>query len=492
MGCAFRYLLVCGLAAVPLMARAQLPTEGRTSYSKDDRIRIPFELRSGGSASSVRLYYTIDGGAWQEYETAKAGQKREFVFKVEREGTYGFATMTTFNDGTTDPSSRDRLTEQRRVVIDRTPPKVTSLRPVIAADGSPGIEWDVSDENMDTRNGIRLEFRWPDMGRFEPIDKGVPFAPRDHRQWQMKPNDRMQVRIVALDKAGNKTESDPVWVSAKDGEKGGDPIRDPLPTNRLTTDPKDLRENPAGSPAPGLRTLQPSVHYVKEKSITLNFNARVGQSGLTHAYLYAADDKLDWLKAKEEGPKPAPPVASPDAVRTIPLSFVYEAQKDGTYNFIIIAENHRGPSRRIPVKGTLGDIQVVVDTKAPDVEIISTKVSPNGDRGAVVDIRWKASDINIAPVPVMLEYRPADKQEWKGITADWTDNTGQHTWTAPTGESHEFHIRVRCRDRAGNIGEKMTDKPVNVDLAVPQVDYQDVVPGGSGISVGPGPGGPKR
>lgn len=478
-----RCMVLAMLGMLPTWAQAQLPSEGRTSFSREDRIRIPFELKSGGSAASVRLFYSLDGSAWKEFETAKAGQRREFIFRAEREGVYGFATMTTFTDGSTDPVSKDRLTEQRRVVIDRTPPKVNSLRSVLAPDGSPGIEWDVTDDNMDTRAGIKLEFRWPDMGRFEPIDKGVPFAPRDQRQWQMKPNDRMQVRVVATDKAGNKTESDPVWVSPKDGARGGDGIRDPLPPGRLLNDNPRPVDTPANAGNPGLRTTQPNVIYVKTKSLTLNYNARVGQSGLLASRLYAADDKLDWTIAKEDGAKPAPPVASPDTPRIIPLKFEYAAPADGTYNFIIVAENHRGPNRRPPVKGSTGDIQVVVDTKPPVVEIISTKVSPNGDRGAVVDIRWKATDINIEPVPIMLEYRAADKQEWKAITADWIDNTGQHTWTAPTGESHEFHIRVRARDRAGNMGDKVTEKPVNVDLAVPQVDYSDVVPGVSGIGV---------
>lgn len=484
MGSAFRYLLVCGLAALPLAARAQINSEGRTSYSREDRIRIPFELKAGGSALSVRLYYNYEGGAWTEYETAKAGQKREFVFKAEREGTYGFATMTSFSDGTTDPSSKDRLSEQRRVVIDRTPPKVSSLRSMIAPDGSPGVEWDVNDENMDTRNGIRLEFRWPEMTRFEPIDKGVPFAPRDHRQWQMKPDTRMQIRIVAYDKAGNKTESDPVWVSHKDGERGLDGVRDPIPSGRLTTDSTREAKDTI-SPVAGVRTLQPTVHYVKDKSITLNSNVRVGASGLTRAYFYVADEKLEWVKGPQEvGPLPAPPVASPDTARIIPLNFVHKTDKDGVYNFIIVAESHRGPSRRLPVKGTAGDVQVVVDTKKPDVEIISTKVSPNGDRGAVVDIRWKAMDINIAPAPIMIEYKAVGKEEWKAITPDWIENSGQHTWTAPNGESFEFIIRVRCRDRAGNEGEKATDKPVNIDLSVPSVEYGDVVPGVSPIGVG--------
>ena len=355
MGSAFRYLLVCGLAVLPLTARAQLPSEGKTSYSRDERIRIPFELKAGGSALSVRLYYNFDGSAWKEFETAKAGQKREFIFKADQEGTYGFATMTSFNDGTTDPVSKDRLSEQRRIVIDRTPPKINSLRSMIAADGSPGIEWDVSDENMDTRTGIKLEFRWPDMTRYEPIDKGVPFAPRDHRQWQMKTNDRMQVRLVASDKAGNKTVSDPVWVSTKDGEKGIDGVRDPLPTRLAADNSREGKDT--ASPAAGLRTLQPTVHYVKDKQITLNYNVRVGQSGLTGAFLYVADEKLEWTKGpKDEGAKPAPPVAAPDAARVIPLNFVYDAPKDGVYNFIIVAQNHRGPSRRLPMKGTTGGV----------------------------------------------------------------------------------------------------------------------------------------
>ena len=125
----------------------------------------------------------------------------------------------------------------------------------------------------------------------------------------------------------------------------------------------------------------------------------------------------------------------------------------------------------------------MVDTTKPTVEIVSTKVSSNGDRGAVVDIRWKASDANIAPMPIKLEYqtvqtdRPGEPGEWKAITPDWIDNTGQYTWAAPTGENYLFNIRVTCKDRAGNEANVTTVKPVNVDLTVPGVDGVDVAPG---------------
>jgi hypothetical protein len=478
-------LVLLAVSAVPLWA--QLPADGRTSYSRNDRIRIPFELRSGGPATKVVLYYSFDGGAWQEKDSAKPGQKREFIFQADREGPYSFATMTYFNDGTTDPPRKDQLTEQRRVVIDKTPPKILSFQSSVSADGAPGVEWDVSDDYMDPK-GIKLEFQWPEMSRFEQIDKNVPFGPRDSRHWQMKPTDRMQVRLTAIDRAGNKTVSDPIWISGKDGTgavastpKGGGsvaPIKD---------------KDPELTPAAGTRAAQPTLHYVNTKSIAINVNATTGPSGLTKATLWMADDKLVWKPVKEVGPKPAPP-SNGDKERKIPLNFVYEAENDGVYNFVIIVESHRGPNKRNPKTGESGDVQVVVDTTKPDVQFVGTpRVTSNGDRGAVVDIRWKATDANIAQQPIMLEYQAAGDQAWKSITPNWVDNTGQFTWAAPTGEHYEFLIRVRCRDRAGNEASSQTVKPVNIDLTVPGVDGVDVAPGsgrgGAGAgALGPAPG----
>jgi len=476
------------LFATALPALAQLPADGRTSYARDDRIRIPFELRSGGPATKVILYFSYDGGAWQEHDSARPGQKREFLFRADRDGPYSFATMTHFSDGTSDPARKDQLTEQRRVVIDKTPPKVLSMRPSLSADGAPGVEWDVSDDNMDPK-GIKLEFKWPEMSRYEVIDRNVPFGPRDSRHWQLKTNDRMQVRIVATDRAGNRTESDSVFVSGKDAEKSGDFVPKTPPLNGASSSREtDVR------PAAGSKVAQPSLHYINTKKVSLKVNATVGPSGLTKSYLYAADDKLVWVKSKENGPQAAPETTAPDKPRVVPVDFEYEAKEDGLFNFIIIMVSHAGPSGRVPKTGDPGQIQVMVDTTKPVVEIISTRVATNGDRGAVVDIRWKATDANIAPVPIKLEYqairrnRPGDVAEWKAITPDWIDNTGQHTWSAPTGEAYEFLIRVTCKDRAGNENKFETVKPINTDLTVPGVEGVDVAPGRGGPGGGPGAG----
>jgi hypothetical protein len=493
-------------AAAPLAA--QLPADGQTSYARDARIRIPFELRTGGKATKVSLYVSYDSGPWQEYDSARQGQKKEFIFTADRDGPYAFSTMTYFSDGTTDPASKDQLVEQRRVVIDKTPPRILAFRAVTAADGAPGVEWEATDDHPDPR-GIKLEFRWDGTGRFEPIDRGVPFQLRDSRHWQVKPADRMQVRLVVTDRAGNKADSDPVWVSGRDVDRGDPVPRGPSAASGTATG--TLRDADV-APAGGRRSANPAtLHYVNNNAVALNINAEVGPSGLTKAILWWADEKLDWTKWKQEvGPKQAvEDPNNPDRTRKIPVNFVFDAPKDGTYSFIIIVENHRGQNRPNPKKGDAGDVQVVIDTTPPVVELLSTpRVSPNGDRAATVDIRWKASDANIAPMPIKLEYRPArdGHAAWKAITPDWINNDGQFNWTAPNGEGYEFHIRVVCKDRAGNEAKDGTDrmnKPVNVDLAVPKVEWSDVVPGKGGgagagfptdipmIKVGPAPPGSK-
>jgi hypothetical protein len=476
-----RLALPLVLLAVAVAVAEPLPSDGRTSYSRNPEISIPFDLRSNDRATKITLFYNFDGGPWKEYDSAGPGGKQRFVFRFEREGPYGFATVTEFRDGTTD-TTREHLVEQKRVVYDRTPPRIVSVRPVTDANGNAGIEWDVTDDNLD-RRGIRLEFRWDGQGRFEPIDRNVPFNARDSRFWKLKPRERMEVKVIATDLAGNKAESQGVMVGSG---TGGD---DPTPTRTTGNGSGPVRDS-AVSPVAG---TQPSLHYLKTKTVKLSVNATVGPSGLEGATLWWADDKLNWQKCKDEkGKMLAPEVIGPDAVRKLPVDFVFEAPTDELYNFVIVVKNHRNSSRRDPKPGETGDFQVMVDTIPPEVNIISTLVSKNGERGALVDIRWKASDKNIAPLPIKLEYAAVkagavvEAGAWKAIAPDWIDNTGQYTWTVPTGESHLFKIRVTCKDRAGNEKAVETPAPVNTDLSVPSVDAPDVKPGVTDVKIGPG------
>src|SRR5262249_28507276 len=197
-------------------------------------------------------------------------------------GTYSFATMTHFSDGRTDPPRKEQLTEQKTVVFDKTPPQVVSLRSTLAADGSPGIEWEVFDKYLAPR-GIALEFRWDGQGNYRPLDENYRFAARDSRHWKMRPDDRMQVRLIATDRAGNKTESDPIWVSARDADQGGGPVPKSSAVAGTTSGARD----PDPIQRVGARTAA-TLTYINTKTVKLNINAEVGPSGLTGANLWVA------------------------------------------------------------------------------------------------------------------------------------------------------------------------------------------------------------
>jgi hypothetical protein len=469
-----------------------LPTDGRTSFTRDPDIVIPFDIKDTSKVSKVILYSNFDGGQWQEADSITAGGRRKFQFRADREGPYGFATLTEFRDGTTSPPNRDQLVEQKRVVYDRSPPRIAVFRAATSADGDPGVEWDVVEENLGNR-GIQIEFRWSDERDFRSIDRDVPFRGRDSRFWKLKPRQAMAVRLVATDRAGNKAVSDPIWVGDKDGAADAPPIRATAIGSSAAGAGAGAVRDPAVARAGG--TVQPSLHYLNTKKVKLSMNALVGPSGLESATLWVADEKLVWKKADEKEKLPAPPAVNPEEKRKLPIDFSYETPGDGLYNFVIVVRTHKHQSRPDPRVGEAGDFQVMVDTTKPKVDITSTTVSRAGERGAMVDVRWKAEDKNIAPLPIKIEYQPIKPEggggEWKAITQDWVDNTGQHTWTVPTGEAYLFKLKVTCRDRAGNTQEVITPNPVNTDLSVPGVDGVDVKPGDgkpgmADLKVGPG------
>jgi hypothetical protein len=108
------------------------------------------------------------------------------------------------------------------------------------------------------------------------------------------------------------------------------------------------------------------------------------------------------------------------------------------------------------------------------------KVRANGTatQGALVDIMWQATDKNLAPAPITLEYAEKLDGPWR-VIAEKIDNTGKYTWAVPPTEPYSFYVRVKAIDRAGNLALDTSKQNVVVDLTVPQVEIRDVAPGSS-------------
>ncbi len=468
-------VLLLAFVVVGTTARGQSPNpngEDRVRYSKDRRFFIPFSADLNRPIKELRLYVQRNGANWEFLTSAEPTQKG-FNFNTNQDGAYAMAVQTIFKDGSSDPPVA-QLSADLKVTIDTVPPRI-SLQPFSTADGVAGVEWDITDDNFDPAS-IKLEYRWPGMVDWAPIDKGVQFKAHDQRTWALKADQRIEIRVRASDLAKNEAISPGVTTSPTIGDNRA--------FNGSST-------SGAGSTIPGRDAnavaaptrVNGTQHYVKDKTIKLNYHVTVGPSGIKKVSLWCLDENQVWSRVPDDaiselkGNKEAPAILPGEPSRTQPLTLTYTVEKDGVYGFIIIVESRAGASGREPKRGDPPHTIVVVDTTFPLVKMSEPKVRANANgQGALVDIMWQATDKNMAPAPITLEYAEKLDGTWR-VIADKIDNNGKYTWAVPPTEPYSFYVRVKAIDRAGNMTTDTSKEPVVVDLTIPQVEIHDVAPG---------------
>lgn len=154
--------------------------------------------------STVALYYTYDGRAWELYGEDD-DQESPFLVKVNGEGIYGFSLVARSGAGVGDDPPVAGEPPQVWVEVDLTPPDIKLYPPTPgrgAAEGLLYISWNVHDRNLAPKS-IGLSYSSTANGPWVPIAANL--SNTESYQWKM-PGDvpyKFYVRIEALDRAGN-------------------------------------------------------------------------------------------------------------------------------------------------------------------------------------------------------------------------------------------------------------------------------------------------
>ncbi len=187
---------------------------------------------------------------------------------------------------------------------------------------------------------------------------------------------------------------------------------------------------------------------------------------------------LDW--------QPAGTVA-PEAGR-----FDFKVPADGEYWFAVRTvdvRNQLHPDANIAEPGLI----VIVDRQAPDLQLLLQQT----DAGKV-SLSWSASDANLDPAKLVLEYSQAGG-EWQQVNVR-AQAAGQTGWSVPGGG--QVSVRGSAADRAGNVGSAQTAVVVQTGGATgtptsnpmrrrpDAADYTQPVAGANGFS-GPMPPAPE-
>ena len=266
------------------------------------------------------------------------------------------------------------------------------------------------------------------------------------------------------------------------------PTTNPLPVDPPAPMPERLRTVGQGGdalPAPGLRpagAMQPPaaelplVQVIRSPRFDLGYQVDGGVSGVSKIVLYVTrDDGRSWVQWSAHDGKESPLKVALDNPRL-------NRDVEGEYGFRLLPVSGAGLSDAAPTPGTAPEMKVHVDVTAPTVDIYAPQADPT-NRNALVLI-WKAADKNFGKEPILVEYGETVNGPWKSVTAGEPGaavggrlaNTGSYSWAIPaTLTTPQVYLRVTAWDLGGNKTERVTERPVLVDLTRPRAKISGIV-----------------
>src|SRR5262249_36484023 len=234
-------------------------------------------------------------------------------------------------------------------------------------------------------------------------------------------------------------------------------------TNRTPNHVQPLPPTPPGqgaAPTPQPRDTLPALQFINTRQVTLEYEvAKFGPSGVSSVDVYITqDDGQSWqpFGTVQSMNVPSTPDAkgSPASIRR---SLTLEVPGEGKYGFYLVVKSGVGRSKPPPQGGTRPQIRLEVDTTAPDADLSDVRPDPSG--GNAVLLQWQASDKNLPPRPVTLEWADRKDGQWQVIARDLPAN-GHYTWQLATTVPGQVFLRLTVRDLANNVSVAESENPV--------------------------------
>lgn len=123
--------------------------------------------------------------------------------------------------------------------------------------------------------------------------------------------------------------------------------------------------------------------------------------------------------------------------------FEYEAPSDGEYWFAVRTLD--GGNRLHPQGQIIEpELRVIVDTTAPTLDVQLKQLQPGK-----VELAWNATDANLNPRELRLEYLQPGQGDWQAVSI-LPQASGQTSWNVPQGGV--VAVRGTVADMAGNMG----------------------------------------
>jgi hypothetical protein len=484
----YGWLALVGLAAsVTAWAIAQAPAPApgpKRVYTNRMAFKLPLKVdeKDRPRLKEVQLCVRKGGtGEWVVAQTAPPTQN-EFIYRAPEEGEYWFTVVTVDQAGRKNPADLSQEVPGLIVVVDKQPPEV-DVHPVTSPFGQPLLRCDVKDLNLDPSR-TRVEYLTADQ-TWQPL-ASIPDQPNMFRVPDPGAM-RGVVRATAADLAGNTVMREinlgPQPTAANTGSGAANvasatdlpgstarplslPKTQPVDTGNVVVPARmESRSDKIASPAmtmPG--TLPMTRQFLNNTHAILKYQLDPpGSEASPRIDLYMTrDEGQTWEQVKSA-------VASRDSQMDVTLP------GEGNYGLSLVVAASATEAGTPPAKGDAPDWRVEVDTTKPEAQLQEIH-SGVGTEAGTFFITWTASDKNLKPEPIDLDFATKPDGPWMPI-AHGLKNDGSYHWVPMRPWSGEFFIRLQATDLAGNMTSCQSaagDKPRH------KARVLGMTPGGSG------------
>jgi hypothetical protein len=494
---AFAMPAVPSVAQTPVIPGTSLPAPAaplpKPMFSKSATFNLPIQMEevTRQNLQKVQLWVKAPGASWCKQDEVKPSSQ-QFSYKALQDGEYWFNLVTVDKLGRATPANVTLEPPGLRVIVDTKPP-VIDVHLLPSSNGDCGLFCTIQDANADP-SSMRV------LGRGAAGDVPLEALPGQPGVFRVRPEVMGHfIRISASDLAGNATVRD---VNLKDLYAAAGK---PFPGAAL---PPALAGHPAApvpllpepTPSPGLAapamltpvagiekplapaqvgaTLPPPVPSTDPKMpmLPLDVSPTVSKTGPANRRLIATTRACIDYRIDQTGPSGVGRVeiyithdqgatwrrAGEDADRQSPAEV--DLPGEGLFGIRLAITNGNGFGGTPPARGDAPHCWVEVDTTPPFVQLRPTEIVA---QGGALDIRWTASDPNLAVEPVALFFRTRADAPWQ-LIARGLKNDGVHRWVFPRDAGSQFLFKIEVADMAGNVARAESPAPVVLDMTEPR------------------------
>jgi hypothetical protein len=490
-----------GLAATVIGLLGGAPADD-VVYINQQRFTIPIRVAPDrrGEVQKLVLYVSRDQGKTWGIHGQVLPDKPAFEFYAENDGLYYFAIAVIDRSGRQDPPDVYRAPPGQKIYID-------TKKPVLGLEAQRNgdevvLSYSIQEEHPE-RESLRLEYKAGDTpgGQWTPLpitgysDRGnvsfragtpgpvtVRLSLRDLAQ-----NESTKEKVVpgsgmvdpGVRMAGGNVESSqppPPTPPAGGGEpafvraNGGTPLASTQPQPQ----PQPPIDNPqsfgSGVSASPTRGSLPPLQIVNKRQVKLGFDVtRFGPSGLGGVDVYVTTDEgATWDKSQDTPGVTLPVTAETRAAQPVRGSVTVNLPKDGViYGFYLVIKNRAGLGKEPPSPGASPHARIELDTIQPEAELYAPQADPV--RHDCLALTWKATDRNLAPNPISIEWSAGRDGPWTFIGEAQLANTGRYLWQVPPNAPAKVYLKLSVRDTAGNTAIAQTPQPVIIDVTPPEL-----------------------